>query len=553
MSTIFGGDTGLSYEDVQRKRRVADALLQQNMRTPQNLPEGINSIARALAARSIEKKTGKAMEGLQSEADALFNSIFGGAAPASAAYGAPVPPVDTMTESQGIANDAMAAIGKEPIDNSGLVVSTMGSVIPPEVRQGIFAGESGGDYNALFGYTNRPGQKFQNVRLTDMTVDEALAFADPSGPYAQFVKGRVGHVATPMGAYQVVGTTLRAAKEGLGLTGNEKMTPELQDAIGGWIYKTQGTGAWEGYRGPGGGGGGVQVAQAGGPSVQQIAAALSNPIIQQDPGKVAILNAMLGQAMQANDPMRAIEMERAQLELEALRNPQPGYTMLTDEQEAQMGLPTEGAYQQDAEGKISQIGGGGTRVDIRNEGNIPAGYRAVRDDNGNLISYEAVPGGPEDTTANDTRALELAATASEVVTTAASRARDAVAEQNFGPSGTSVAGMLPWTDSAEVLRQVEVLKAQAVASNLQAMRDASPTGGALGQVTAPELRLLEAKSGALNPNSPTFLRDLEDYERTLLETIHGREEGRRIFEATRRDPSPDDGVPTYNPQTGRWE
>lgn len=115
-------------------------------------------------------------------------------------------------------------------------------------RPRIFAGESGGDYNALFGYSNRPGGQFSGTNLTDMTVDEALAFANPSGGYGQWVKGQVGRVATPMGAYQVVGTTLKAAKEALGLTGSEVMTPELQDKIGKWIYDTQGTGAWEGYR-----------------------------------------------------------------------------------------------------------------------------------------------------------------------------------------------------------------------------------------------------------------------------------------------------------------
>ena len=119
-----------------------------------------------------------------------------------------------------------------------------------DIQRGIFAGESGGDYGALFNYQNRPDGQFSNVDLTQMTVDEALRFSDPSGPYAQYVKGQVGRVATPMGAYQVVGTTLRAAKQGLGLTGNERMTPELQDRIGRWIYETQGTGAWEGYKGP---------------------------------------------------------------------------------------------------------------------------------------------------------------------------------------------------------------------------------------------------------------------------------------------------------------
>lgn len=118
------------------------------------------------------------------------------------------------------------------------------------IRNGIFAGESGGDYNALFGYQNRKGGVFGNVKLTRMTVDQAIEFSSPRGRYGQWVKNKIGRVATPMGAYQIVGTTLRAAKKGLGLKGDEVMTPELQEMLGQWIYRQQGTGAWEGYRGP---------------------------------------------------------------------------------------------------------------------------------------------------------------------------------------------------------------------------------------------------------------------------------------------------------------
>jgi len=123
-----------------------------------------------------------------------------------------------------------------------------------ELKRMVFPGESGGDYNALFGYANRPGGQFAGVNLTDMTVDQALQFAAPSGAYGQSVKGQTGRVATPMGAWQVVGTTLRAAKEGLGLTGSERMTPALQDQIGMWIYQNQGPGAWEAWGKSGGGG-----------------------------------------------------------------------------------------------------------------------------------------------------------------------------------------------------------------------------------------------------------------------------------------------------------
>jgi hypothetical protein len=118
------------------------------------------------------------------------------------------------------------------------------------IRNGIFVGESGGDYDALFSYSNRAGGPFQNVKLTEMTVDEAIAFSAPGSAYMEWVKGQIGRPATPMGAYQIVGTTLRAAKQGLGLRGDEVMTPELQDKLGVWIYRQQGTGAWEGYAGP---------------------------------------------------------------------------------------------------------------------------------------------------------------------------------------------------------------------------------------------------------------------------------------------------------------
>ena len=122
------------------------------------------------------------------------------------------------------------------------------------IKQDIFRGESGGDYDALFNYMNRSGGMFDDVKITDMTVDGALDFATLSGPgsnYASYVGiQNDGVKATPMGAYQVVGTTLRDAKRGLGLRGDELMTRDLQDRIGRYIYDTQGTGAWAGYKGP---------------------------------------------------------------------------------------------------------------------------------------------------------------------------------------------------------------------------------------------------------------------------------------------------------------
>lgn len=123
-------------------------------------------------------------------------------------------------------------------------------VFDPRIRAGIFAGESGGDYDALFGFSNRPGGRFSNIKLTDMTVDQAIQFAKPGGEYANYVKGIKGYVATPMGGYQIVGDTLKDAKGWAKLTGAEKMSADIQDKLGQAILEQQGTGAWEGYRGP---------------------------------------------------------------------------------------------------------------------------------------------------------------------------------------------------------------------------------------------------------------------------------------------------------------
>lgn len=123
-----------------------------------------------------------------------------------------------------------------------------------EIQQGIFAGESGGDYNALFGYQNRPGGIFSDVKVSEMSIADILDFTNPSGAYGQFVANtrpdpEMG-VATPVGAYQVVGTTLRDAVRALGIDPSQKFDKATQDRIGKYIFETQGAKAFAGYKGP---------------------------------------------------------------------------------------------------------------------------------------------------------------------------------------------------------------------------------------------------------------------------------------------------------------
>jgi len=118
------------------------------------------------------------------------------------------------------------------------------------VQRGIFGGESGGDYSALYNYQNRPGGLFQNTDVTKMTIDQLVDFTNPGGDYGRYVKktNPEGVLSTPIGAYQVVGTTLKDAVKALNISGDQIFDKATQDRIGRWIYKTQGTGAWQGYQ-----------------------------------------------------------------------------------------------------------------------------------------------------------------------------------------------------------------------------------------------------------------------------------------------------------------
>jgi hypothetical protein len=294
--------------------------------------------------------------------------------------------------------------------------------------------------------------------------------------------------------------------------------------------------------------------------VMQLAELMSNPYMPE--GQRIVAQALIGQQLQGLDPMRAMEMERARLELEQMRNPMQAVNAPSSVQEYEYYAAQEVAAGRQplsyAEFSVMDEQAGvaptGPLVGTTPQGfsliedpSDPSGFRMVR-----------IPGGPEDTTSQDAQALENQATASDTVVQAAGYIREALEDQMVPSSLAGVASYLPGTASAEIYRQLEPLKAAAIVNNLQAMRDASPTGGALGAVTAPELQMLQSQAGALDPRSPNFLRDLDNYERTLLRVIHGREAGDRIFAETRSNPPPEAGAGgartmTYNPATGALE
>ena len=80
-----------------------------------------------------------------------------------------------------------------------------------------------------------------------------------------------------------------------------------------------------------------------------------------------------------------------------------------------------------------------------------------------------------------------------------------------GVLGT-VAGFIPGTPAKDLQKAVETIKANIGFSELQAMREASKTGGALGQVAVQELNALQSILGSLDTTqSPEALyKNLQD-------------------------------------------
>lgn len=98
----------------------------------------------------------------------------------------------------------------------------------------IDAKEGGGRYDTLFGHSQNGG-KFDNVDVTKMTLGQVYDFASPKGEYGNWVKGQVGRVATPMGRYQIVGSTLKSAAAELGLAPYTLFDAKTQDMIAGHL------------------------------------------------------------------------------------------------------------------------------------------------------------------------------------------------------------------------------------------------------------------------------------------------------------------------------
>ncbi|SFX47816.1 hypothetical protein SAMN04244548_01184 [Paracoccus pantotrophus] len=148
--------------------------------------------------------------------------------------------------------------------------------------------------------------------------------------------------------------------------------------------------------------------------------------------------------------------------------------------------------------------GGGQRINV-STGTVPQGYRNVYDENGNLVSQEPIPGGPADTSRQDAARQAQSARAAGIVVQDIDKAIQQVSNWTAGP-GSALAS-IPGSGARDLQASLDTVRANIGFDRLQQMREASPTGGALGGIAIQELQMLQAVLGSLDTaQSPDQLR-----------------------------------------------
>lgn len=185
--------------------------------------------------------------------------------------------------------------------------------------------------------------------------------------------------------------------------------------------------------------------------------------------------------------------------------------------------------------EMKQAGASTTTVNNKMEGPVPQGYMAVRDPQGNLLNYEVIPGSPQ------ALALEKEAIAaqkgdenqvrsSDIVLDEINRSFDLMEDDGILPEAGFFGDMIKGfgsTDAHALQNTLKTIKANIGFDRLQQMREASPTGGALGNVSDTEISTLQAVAGSLEQSQrPEDLKyNLARYYNMLADIVHGKGNG----------------------------
>ena len=209
---------------------------------------------------------------------------------------------------------------------------------------------------------------------------------------------------------------------------------------------------------------------------------------------------------------------------------------------------------------------GGTKVQVGSDGRFgsaPSGFAYVDDEASPAgVRLVQIPGGPKEAEAEGAEAKAAAATitkqrTADLVLEEIGTALNAVEESTFPSTGLvgSVLANIPGTDAADLGATLKTIKSNIGFDRLQRMRDESPTGGALGQVSTQEIQRLESILGNLEQSQSRdqFVRNLRRLNNVYMDIIHGDGIGPERMSLAARDSDSllPKGIPNGSKPIGR--
>jgi len=305
MAFIFDAEAGETPETIARQREIAAMILGQGpVASPNTVGGGIGnalaSLAGGFAANSLNKRADAAQSAGRGSADSLFQQLVGGIANGTPITGAAAPSQAPSGDMSAYQNAISGIESGGRYDAVGPSHPKLGRALG---KYQVMEANVGPWSQVALGRAVSPEEFLANPQIQDAVFNSQ---------FGQYVK-QFG----PQGAAQAwfagpggIGTN---RQDSLG-TSVPEYTAKFNAALGSGDQAQMPANAQ-----PTQGASQQPPQMQGGPSMQQIMQVLSNP--WSTPQQRATAELLLKQQMEAQDPRRKLELQKTQLEVEALRNP----------------------------------------------------------------------------------------------------------------------------------------------------------------------------------------------------------------------------------------
>lgn len=518
LSFAFDPSKGETPDTIAKKRAIAEAIAARAMSgAPRNVGEGLNAVGQALLYRQMMRKADTAQREGSQGASAAFSSLFGGNFPEAPAAPQSAPTADYPSQRVAQAHgdnpyrDAIASIESDGSGGYSAIGPTHPELGRALGRYQVMEANIGPWSKAALGREVTADEFLSDPKLQDAVFDHRFGqYVEKYGPEKAAQAWFAGEGGIGTNRQDSLGTSVpeyvQKFNRALGQGGAQRVAQAMPEMAGNTVQ------------------------QPGTPDANRIMQVLSNPFLSDSQKRIAEL--LLNQTMQANDPMRQMQLEKGRLELEQMRNPQPKPTDDMREYEFAKGQGYEGTFQQFMT-DMKKAGATNVTVGGSEVGTIPQGWELVTDPQTGARSMRPIAGGPAAMEA------QQAAEADENRAKGTAERSGLIAEEIDRALSVMDSGVLPdtgWgamladmpgTDAKALQALLGTIKANIGFDELNKMRAQSKTGGALGQVTERELAFLQSVAGSLDQSqsSKDLKYNLDRLWNGYMDVIHGEGKG----------------------------